>query len=320
MKRQRALETGEFVARQFASLVADGCDEQVARARIGQVLGTDALKFIDGTQRDGAESAATLPVKLAFAAGEAGGDKAAVQAALVRSLGEARLFALDWWRPVRTFLLYIVLLLAIAVFLAAFYLVDLLPKFFTFSQLMQVRSGGVAGWILAGHGWRLIAPLVLMAVLILVFFIGMWGIRFRVARLQSLPGVSRIPWLYGRSGSRYRNLLVLEYLSILHGAGASLATVLGIIPGLIKWREGRSFRYWPASPVSCVEKAGDLGTVDDELDWQRRMAWSAAQAQMELSRDRLILFFRVGFYILVGYLVTVLYMPIFTLAASFRGI
>jgi hypothetical protein len=40
------------------------------------------------------------------------------------------------------------------------------------------------------------------------------------------------------------------------------------------------------------------------------------QSQLELSRDRLILFSRVVFYLLIGYMVTVLYLPVFSLAST----
>ena len=52
-----------------------------------------------------------------------------------------------------------------------------------------------------------------------------------------------------------------------------------------------------------------------ELEWQRRLHWTTAQAQLESSRDRLILASRVLFYILVGVMVTVLYVPIFSVAS-----
>ena len=57
--------------------------------------------------------------------------------------------------------------------------------------------------------------------------------------------------------------------------------------------------------------------VMEALEWQRRLHWSRAQAQLELSRDRLTLFSRVVFYILIGIMVTVLYIPIFTVASMF---
>ena len=49
--------------------------------------------------------------------------------------------------------------------------------------------------------------------------------------------------------------------------------------------------------------------------WQRRLQWSTTQSQLELSRDRLNLFARVLFYILIGIMVTVLYIPIFSVAS-----
>lgn len=316
MKKRRIEESREFVARQFASLMAGGHDEQAAHSRIEQVLGADAVRMLEGEEPESPGRVTAAARKLAKAADELGADKASVQAGLVQSLGEARLMALDWWRPVRTFLLYLLLLLAIAVGLVAFYLRDLLPKFVSFSEMMRVQSGGAAGWIMSGHGWKLIGPLVLAALLMGLFFAVMWSIRFRLAGLLPLRGTARLPWLYGKSGSSYRDLLRLEYTAILSQAGAPMSDAVIKGPGLVDW-PGRE-RPGGRSPDDSwgLEQAVELGTAADELEWQRRIVWSQAQTRLELSRDRFILFSRVLFYMLIGYLVIMLYMPIFTLAMS----
>lgn len=316
MRKRRIEENREFVARQFASLKGEGYDEQTARSRIEQVLGADAVRMLESGQPESPGRGTATARKLAKAADALGADKASVQAGLVQSLGEARLMALDWWRPVRTFLLYLLLLLAIAVGLVAFYLLDLLPKFVAFSEMMHVQSGGAAEWIMSGHGWRLIGPLLLAALLMCLLFAVMWSIRFRMAGLMSLRGTSRLPWLYGKSGSSYRDLIRLEYTAILNQAGVPMADAVIEGPDLVDW-PGRE-RQGEVSPDDSwgLEQAVELGTAADELEWQRRIAWSQAQTRLELSRDRFILFSRVLFYMLIGYLVIMLYMPIFTLAMS----
>lgn len=169
---------------------------------------------------------------------------------------------------------------------------------------------------MSGHGWRLIGPLALVALLMCLFFAVMWSIRFRMAGLMPLRGTTRLPWLYGKSGSRYRDLVCLEYTAILNQAGVPMSDAVIEGPGLVDW-PGRE-RLGERSPDDSwgLEQAVELGTAADELEWQRRIAWSAAQTSLELSRDRFILFSRVLFYMLIGYLVIILYMPIFTLAMS----
>ena len=69
------------------------------------------------------------------------------------------------------------------------------------------------------------------------------------------------------------------------------------------------------SVAERLAQALRLQTFDAELEWQRRVAWSRTQSQLELARDRLILATRVVFYILIGILVTALYLPIFSVAS-----
>ena len=310
----------DFVARQYANLLASGLDEQVARDRLEDVLGAAAVRLLDPHDSTQAGGAGRVANGLAAAATEAGGDAAAVYGAFALSCGEARLFALDWWRPIRAFLLYVLFLLAFAVFLSAFYVTSVLPKFVEFDKLTGVGHGGAAGWILAGDSWRLFAPLVLAAILILLFVIVLYALRWRLSRLAPLAGLERWPWLYGRSGSGYRLLLYLEYLAILVQGRVAASSAIGLAQRWACRGEQKVVKGVGGSLGKRLEKADRLGTFDAELEWQRRRAWSVAQSRLELSRDRLILFSRVVFYLLIGYLVTVLYLPIFTLAMNLRSL
>lgn len=309
----------DFVARQYASLLASGLDEQMARERLNAVLGADAVQLLNVPDSTEARESVRVADRLCAAAAEAGGDPAAVYGAFAVSCGEARLFALDWWRPIRAFLLYVLFLLAFAVFLSAFYVTCVLPKFVRFDTLAKVGHGGAADWILAGDSWRLFAPLVFAAVLICLFAATLYLVRLRVARLVPFAGSGRWPWLYGRSGSGYRLLLYLEYVAALVQGRVSGSSATALALRAL----GSTVRKVPKDgkvPVDGrLRQADRLGTFDAELEWQRRRAWSFAQTRLELSRDRLILFSRVVFYVLIGYLVTLLYLPIFTLAMNLRS-
>lgn len=318
MKRRHIEETRDFVARQYADLIDRGLDEETARLRLDEVLGEGAANMLVPDESEDNEKPASIVHALIRLGHKMDGDPASVRAAFVHSSGEARLFALDWWRPIRTFLLYILLLLALAVLLVAYYLVNLLPKFVHFSEMMHVHNGGAAGWIMSGHGWRLIAPLAIVALLMLLFFAIMFFVRLRLAGLRPLPGAGRWPLLYGRSGAAYRTLLYLEYASVLLQGRVLASDALSAAQKLIGWNGKRTLRSGKVPVNTRLEQAVELGTLENELDWQRRVVWSKAQSCLELSRDRLILFSRVVFYLLIGYLVAVLYLPIFTLAMSFR--
>jgi hypothetical protein len=309
----------DFVTRQYANLIANGLNEESARTRLREVLGAAAVEFLGG---NGTDPGTTHPGdagvvhRLIDAARLLGGSAAAAQAALIHSFAEARLFALDWWRPVRTFLLYILFLLALAVVIAMIYAIFVLPAFSHLDQTMGVR-GGAASWITAKGAFRLFAPLVVMAIAF-AFLATLWfRMRQRMARLEPLAGQSRFGWLYGRSGTAFQVLRCLEFAAALKAAGVADASVLE--PAL-QVAGSHAQETLHAGWNGLGEKLGQaerLGTFGAELEWQRRLHWSTTQAQLELSRDRLILFSRVLFYILIGIMVTVLYIPIFSVASMF---
>jgi hypothetical protein len=309
----------DFVTRQYASLVASGLNDAAARTRLGDVLGKAALALLD-TRDDSSDArhtgAAHLTARLLETAKRLGGKPAETQAALINSLTEARLFALDWWRPVRTFLLYILFLLGLAITVAIIYAVWVLPAFSHLDHALAV-PGGAAGWIMTKGALRLFAPLVVMAILLGLLATLWFRMRTRMARLEPLTGQSRFPWLYGASGTAYQTLACLEYATALKAGGVADAEVLEPALRLAGWPAGKPFQVRGLRLSEGLQQAERLGTFAAELEWQRRLHWSRAQAQLELSRDRLTLFSRVVFYILIGIMVTVLYIPIFTVASMF---
>lgn len=308
----------DFVTRQYAHLVARGLDEAAARARLREVLGAEALELlggegaVDGVARPADVGAAS---RLVEAARRLGGSAADAQAALIHSLGEARLFALDWWRPVRTFLLYVLFLLGLAVFIASIYASFVLPAFSQLDQSLGV-SGGAAGWIAAHGAIRLFAPLLLMAILLAVLAAVWFRMRQRIAKLESLAGPSRFGWLHGGSAAAFEVLRCLEFAAALKSAGVADPAVLEPALQVAGWPAGAPFRSGGNQLGEKLAQAERLGSFGAELEWQRRLHWSTCQAQLELSRDRLILCSRVLFYILIGTMVTVLYVPIFSIAST----
>lgn len=302
----------DFVARQFAALLAGGMNEDSARARIREVVGDDALRNIGGEE----SATANTTTRLAETAKRLGGNAANTQAAWIQSLAEARLFALDWWRPVRTFLLYILFLLGFAVVIAIIYSVFVLPAFSHLDATMGMAGSGAAEWLQRKGELRLFAPLIVMAILLVLLATVWWRMYRSVAKLEPF-GASRFAWLHGRSGSAYRALLCLEYASILKAGGVADDQTMDAARQLAAWPAGTPLASGGEDFGEHLAQAGRLGTFEAELDWQRRIHWSTAQSQLELSRDRLILAVRVLFYILVGILVTVLYVPIFSVANFF---
>lgn len=305
-----------FVARQYASLIASGLDDTAARARLGEVLGATALASLDATDDDSRHDGAPATTRVLDAVKRLGGNVAAAQAALIHSHAEARLFTLDWWRPIRTFLLYIVFLLGLGVTIAILYAVWVLPAFSQLNASLGV-DGGAARWILSKGALRLFAPLLVMALLLVLLATRWWRMRLRMARLEPLAGQSRWPWLYGAGGDAYRALACLEHAAALQAAGMAHDEVLAAALRTSGWPEGKAFETHDRKLGEALQHAARLGTFADELEWQRRLAWSAAQSQLEISRDRLILAARIAFYILIGIMVTVLYLPIFTVASLF---
>lgn len=307
----------EFVARQYASLLGSGYGDAKARDRLKEALGPDADKILDRVAQVNDEKPTGVVWKLADLASKNGGDPASASAAYVRALGDARLFALDWWRPIRTFLLYILFLLCFASLIAADFYVFVLPVFSQFSMQVGLHKGGVAGWVMSGGAWRLIVPLIVIAVLILFLAIALYWVRLRIAGLRPLPGMAKTAWIYGRSGWAYKTLLGLEYTSILYQGGVKSGDSISLAMTLTQQPQGKPPLAGKLLVNDCLGKAALLGTFDAELDWQRRMSWSRTQTRLELSRDRLVLFSRVVFYVLIGYMVTVLYLPVFSIATMF---
>lgn len=310
-------EPRDFVTRQYANLLASGLNEESARERLREVLGAAAVEFLGSNGADAVTAHpadAAVTYRLVDAARRLGGSAAEAQAALIHSLAEARLFALDWWRPVRTFLLYILFLLGLAIVIAAIYTVFVLPAFSSLDQTMGVRDGA-AGWITAKGAIRLFAPLVLMAITFAILAALWFRMRLRISRLEPLAGASRFGWLYGRSGPAFQVLRCLEYAAALKAAGVADAQVLEPAMRMADWPATQVLETSASRLGEKLAQAERLGTFAAELDWQRRLHWSTTQAQLELSRDRLILFARVLFYILIGSMVTVLYLPIFSVAS-----
>lgn len=309
----------DFVARQYANLVASGMNEESARARLHDVLGDDALRSIGSDGRGGDADypdTANTAARLADTAKQLGGSVANTQAAMIQSLAEARLFALDWWRPARTFLLYILFLLGFALVIAIIYAVFVLPAFSHLDATMGMAGRGAAEWITRKGELRLFAPLIVMAVLLALLAMVWWRMRRSIAQLEPFA-TSRFAWLHGRSGTAYRALLCLEYASILKAGGVADAAVMDPALRLAGWPSGQAFASGGSLLGDNLQQAERLGTFEAELDWQRRLHWSTTQSQLELARDRLILAARVLFYILIGIMVTVLYIPIFSIASTF---
>ncbi|HZX72322.1 MAG TPA: hypothetical protein VFE77_16065 [Rhodanobacter sp.] len=308
-------DTRDFVTRQYAHLVANGLNEASARARLQEVLGAAAVEFLGGTDADATRAGgAGVADRLIEAARRLGGSTADVQAALIHSLGEARLFALDWWRPVRTFLLYILFLLGFAVLIAIIYTIFVLPAFSQLDQTLGVR-GGAAGWITANGAIRLFAPLLVMAILLAILAAVWFRMRQHMARLEPLVGQPRFGWLHGGSATAFEMLRCLEFAAALKAAGVADVAVLEPALHVAGWRAGEPLQAGGNPLGEKLTQAERLGTFGAELEWQRRLHWSTTQAQLELSRDRLILFSRVLFYILIGIMVSVLYIPIFSVAS-----
>jgi hypothetical protein len=305
-------DSRDFVTRQYAHLLASGLDEPAAHARLREVLGADAVALLGGG--DAADGPARfadagLGPRLAAAAKELGGSAAGVQAAFIHSLAEARLFALDWWRPVRTFLSYVLFLLGLALVIALIYATYVLPAFSHLDRTLGVH--GAADWIAANGAIRLFAPLLVMAIVLVLLATRWLRMRRRMAQLQPL-GRARAGWLDGKSAAAYQVLRCLEFAAALKAAGVTDAAVLEPALRVAGWPAGTPLAGELGEKLAQAER---LGTFGVELEWQRRLHWTTAQAQLESSRDRLILASRVLFYILVGVMVTVLYVPIFSVAS-----
>jgi len=306
-------DSRDFVTRQYAHLLASGLDEPAAHARLREVLGADAVALLGGGDAAGGPARriadAGMGPRLAAAAKELGGSAAGVQAAFIHSLAEARLFALDWWRPVRTFLSYVLFLLGLALVIALIYATYVLPAFSHLDRTLGVH--GAADWIAANGAIRLFAPLLVMAIVLVLLATRWLRMRRRMAQLQPL-GRARAGWLDGKVAAAYQVLRCLEFAAALKAAGVTDAAVLEPALQLAGWPAGTPLAGELGEKLAQAER---LGTFGVELEWQRRLHWTTAQAQLESSRDRLILASRVLFYILIGVMVTVLYIPIFSVAS-----
>lgn len=320
MKHAAEAENRAFVVRQFGSLVAAGLTEAEALVCLREALGDAALAGLEGDSLPDSPEVRGGSDALVAAAEVGGGSAAVARVAYAQLCGEARVLALAWWRPARTFLLYATVLLAAAVSLAANFVVFLLPRFAGFATMMGASRGGVAGWILSFGAIRLFGPLALLALLIVALASLLFTARRRIAALNPLPFAVSGTWPYGRSGRHYRVLRVLEYAAVLHEAGVAAAESLEQALRLVRWPGGKPLAEGHARLGQWLEQSIQLDTFRAELDWQRERAWNELQSSLELARDRTLLLARIVFYGLIGYLVVILYLPIFSLARTTGGI
>lgn len=307
----------DFVARQYASLVAHGLDESSALVRLREVLGAAAVESLGGpgTRADPRYPAGAGAAHVVVdAVTRLGGSAAMAQAELIQSFAEARLLAMDWWRPIRTFLLYILVLLALALVIAPVYLMFVLPAFNGLDQTMNV-SGGAAQWITANGAIRLLSPPLVMAIMLAILATRWFRMRQRLAALEPLSGRSGAGGRNGGSVTAFQALRCLEFATAIRASGVADAAVLEAAFQIAGVPGGAARRAGGDSLAEKLEQAERLGTLGEELVWQRRVHWSTTQAQLELSRDRLILISRVLFYLLIGSMITVLYLPIFSIAS-----
>lgn len=300
----------DFASRQYAHLMADGLDAAAARERLQDVLGAAATACLDA-DANAAPDAGDTAARLMAAARTRGGRAEDTHAVIIESLTAARLLALDWWRPARSFLLYVLVLLALAVVVSVIYAAFVLPGFGRLYQSMSLPAGAAGA---ATHAVWLVVPLLLIAVLALLLAWLWRRTRAAIARLQPLPARAGSGRWHGRAGRVYRALLCLEYAAALKSGSVADDAALEAALELAGWPAEQPLQTRGNAVADKLEQAGRLGTFGAELAWQRRLYWSLAQAALELWRDRLILAFRVIFYVLLGVMITLLYLPVFSLA------
>lgn len=299
---------GQFVARQYAHLVAHGLDDATARQRLREVLGDAATAALDGSpsaslsggDHGGASRRVLDRVR------QLGGDTARAQAVLIQAGDQARLLALDWWRPVRSFLLYVLFLVALAAVIATIYLLLVLPAFSQLGQTIGAGDGGLG----TRSVLRVLAPVLLMAAG-LMWLAARWRRDYRrMARFDPLAGATSNP-----GTDPLQVLRCVEFAMAIHASGVADSAVLPAALDVAGWPPGQPLVAFGEALGERLAQAERLGTLANELDWQRRVQWSAAQARLDLARDRLMLATRVLFYILIGSMVTALYLPIFSVAS-----
>jgi hypothetical protein len=303
-----------FAARQYGHLIESGLSGDEARARLTRVLGEDAVNLPGPADASQADAHPSELDRIAELARRFGGDGFAARTAWSRACDRAQLFALDWWRPVRSFVLYALYLYVLAIAVVLLFVTVVLPSFASLDRMTGVWRRGAAAWVMAHDGVRLILPLVCVGALLILFALGMLAARRAVASLRPLPGAANRDALYGASGRTYALVRTFEQLSALDRAGVSresMSRALQQLGGDIRVRRMRA--RWDTTSAR-LQQALELGTFRAEVAWQKREAWSQVQTHWELARDRCILVARILFYIFVGYLVTVLYRPIFALA------
>jgi len=234
-----------------------------------------------------------------------GGDTARAQAALIQAGDQARLLALDWWRPIRSFLLYVLFLVALAAVIATIYLLLVLPAFSQLGQTIGAGAGLGARSVL-----RVLAPVVLMATG-LASLAARWRRDYRrMARFEPLASAQSNP-----GADPLQVLRCVEFATAILASGVAESAVLPAALDVAGWPSGQPLVAFGETLGERLAQAERLGTLAAELDWQQRVRWSAVQARLDLSRDRLMLAARVLFYILIGSMVTVLYLPIFSVAS-----
>lgn len=309
---RHAENASDFARRQYAQLIQTGVEPDAAKTRLSQVLGEHAADALDGEIPVTGSNQADA---IARWARELGGDGLAAGATFAAARRDMHVFALDWWRPARSFLLYALVLLLMAIGLVAFFMIKVLPTFAYMDQLTGVGHGGAAGRLMALGGIRLWLPLLCVAVLLTLFAAALLAIRRAMSDLRPLPGMAVRAGQRNRGAHGYALVRGLEQLCALHHGGVPASRMPEAL-GQIWAHPPRNDAADASTGVDqSLRHAAELGTFAAELDWQLRIARSHMQTRWELARDRFILAARIAFYLIIGYLIAALYMPIFTLAS-----
>ncbi|HET7570382.1 MAG TPA: hypothetical protein VFK96_07330 [Gammaproteobacteria bacterium] len=312
MSRQ-AEDERDFIVRQYRSLIETGISDQQARLRIDEVLGEGVAASLDAVGIAESPGTHRLDDAVAAAAEAAKGSAATARVAFAGAREQARVIALDWWRPVRPFLGYITVLLAIAVWLIIEFMTYVLPSYEAMNASLGVGQG-TAGWVMEAGGARLFGPLVLIGLTTSFVGVALYVMRLRLSALRAFPFQHRLPWLFGRSGATYRLVLALEYAAALQAAGVDATRSLLEALKLINWPWAKPLERRGEPLGKKLETAAALGTFAAEIAWQHELQWTRLQVELDLKRDRLILAARILAYAFIGYLVAVLYLPVFSIA------
>lgn len=216
--------------------------------------------------------------------------------------------AREYWSGFNSLISYFVLVLFFAVIVSGIFSYFVFPQF----QLMFDQFGAglpAITKLVISDGIFFPVIILFLAVIVLLCVMCSYHIRVRVAQFRPLAAWLR--WIPGinRLNNAYNYFLFVQYATILCKSGVSQQSSINHAERFanIYKTDTKNFKLWRAA----INFSGKIDVLLSELDYQCLQVGTLFGRYMIIVRERLTLVVQVVLGLMVGILITAMYLPIF---------